>query len=477
MSGAWARVADRGGLALLSLLLIQLALAAAYQRAVPIFEAPDEPAHIHYVAFLAREGRPPRMLGRPEVPGEGMQPPLYYLALQPLFAALPERDPALLETLDQASLWIYGLVDLREGPRDARIRMNGTSQGLGRVLIVDPSLASLRALRRGSLFFGVVALLCTFVAARRVSGTTAFAVLCTALFALTPQFLFVSSYVNNDVACAALGAAAFLLFAIAAERDRVTRGSYLAAAVLLALGLATKLSALPGLAVCGLALFALDRRPLRARLQDAALAGALALALVLPSLWLNWHRFGGALGASALVASSDFLEGHEKYGGLFGYLRDVYVYITFRTYWATFGWMNVVAPPWAYLAFFALSWTGVLGFLLGWRNERRALAGEPALDLVALDELRRTRVLRRYVLATALATLAAHFWVNLQVIAAQGRHLFGAAPQIAALLALGIGSLAGGRGFAVGWRSAAGITAGMVALAFHCVRQLLQLYG
>jgi hypothetical protein len=106
------------------------------------------------------------------------------------------------------------------------------------------------------------------------------------------------------------------------------------------------------------------------------------------------------------------------------------------------------------------------------------LAGEPALDPVARDAIRRTQVLRRYVLATALATLAAHVWINLQVIAAQGRHLFGAAPQIATLLALGIGSLAGGRGFAVGWRSAGGITAGMVVVALYCLTRLLQpVYG
>ncbi len=463
----------RGGLALASLLLIYLTLAIAYQRAVPLFEAPDEPSHIHYVAFLSREGRPPSMLGRPDVPGEGMQPALYYAALAPLFAAISGYDPGLLPALDQVNRWAYGLDDLSNAPSDARIRMNGTTQGTGRIFSVDPGLDYLRALRWGSLAFGVLAVLCTFVAAHRVSGTTAFAVLCTALFALSPQFLFVSGYVNNDVACAALGAAAFLLFAVAAERERVTRGSYLAAAVLLALGLATKHSALPALVVCFAALFALDRRPLRTRLEDAGLAGVLALVLALPSLWMNQQRFGGPLGVSAVIASADSLEGHEKYGGLTGYFRDVYVYTVFRSYWATFGWLHVIAPDWAYLALFALCWSGVLGLLLGWRAERRARVEASPPDMFAHQELRRSRVLRRYLLATALATLTAHLWINLQVIAVQGRHLFGAAPQIAALLTLGIASLAGGRAFAVGRWSAGAITAGMAALALYCLTRLL----
>jgi hypothetical protein len=64
--------------------------------------------------------------------------------------------------------------------------------------------------------------------------------------------------------------------------------------------------------------------------------------------------------------------------------------------------------------------------------------------------------------------------VNLQAIAPQGRHLFGAAPHFAALLALGIGQLGGGRGFAVGRWSTAGICGAMLLLAAYCLTRLLQ---
>jgi hypothetical protein len=442
-------------LALASLLLVYVGLAIAYQRAVPLFEAPDEPSHVQYVVFMNREGQPPRMVETPSVPGEGMEPPLYYLFAQPLFSAISRDDPALLGDLDQANRWVYRLADLRVVPDGARIRMLGTTQGSGRVFAVDPALDYLRALRWTSLLFGVVAVVLTFEAARRVSGSLPFACLSTSLLALSPQFLFVSSYVNNDVACAALGAAAFFLFAVAATRDRVARRDYLWAAVLVAVALATKLSALPPVAVACIALFTIDRRPWRERARDAGIAAALGIVLALPSLWMNWQRFGGALGSSALVQSSDSLEGFDTFGGRRAYFLDVYPYVVFRSYWATFGWLNVFAPDWVYLAFFALCWTGFLGFAIGWRSER---------DIGRL---------RYFVLATALATFAAHLWLNLHIVAVQGRHLFGAAPALAVLLALGIGQIFHGRGFGVGWRTAWAASAGMLALAAFCVGRLL----
>jgi hypothetical protein len=450
--------AGRRWLAPASLLLVYLALAIAYQRAVPLFEAPDEPSHVQYLAFLQREGRPPRMQDKPEVPGEGMQPPLYYALLEPLFAQVTSYDPALILDLDQANRWIYRLADLRVVPPGARIRMLGTTQGSGRIFAVDPSLEPLRALRWGSLVFGALAVLLTFDAARRASGSRAFALLCTSLLALSPQFLFVSSYVNNDVACAALGAAAFWLFAHAAARGRVGRGHYIAAASLSAVGLATKLSALPVMAVCALALLAMDRRPLRERLRDVGLAAALGLVLALPSLWMNQARFGGVFGSSALIASSDSLESFDKYGGLRAYLLGVYPIVTFRSYWATFGWLHILAPGWIYLAFLALTAAGALGLAWGWRAAPRAL--------------------RRYLLATALATLAAHVWLNLHIIAIQGRHLFGAAPQVAALIALGLARLTKRAPFEVNWRTAGAFGAGMLAIALYCLtRVLMPIYG
>ena len=276
---------------------------------MPLFEAPDEPSHVLYVAFVATTGDLPHRSERRDVPGEGMQPPLYYLLEAPIYAAISRYDPGLLSALHDVCLRIYGLVDPRSAPADGPVRVMVRQS---RMLAVDPALDYLRALRWGSLLLGLVAVSFSFAALRRASGSTPLAFLGAALLAFVPQFLFVSSYVNNDVACAALGALGFWVFARALERDRVTRGDYAAAGALLALGAATKHSALPTLAVTALAVLALDARPLRERLRDAGLAAGLGLLLAAPVLATNVARFGDPFGVSAVLASTAFAAGSRR---------------------------------------------------------------------------------------------------------------------------------------------------------------------
>ena len=82
------------------------------------------------------------------------------------------------------------------------------------------------------------------------------------------------------------------------------------------------------------------------------------------------------------------------------------------------------------LAFFAVTWTGVLGWIAG----RRARLPADAL---------RSPALRNYLFAAFGATLAAHFAMNIAIVNCQGRLLFASVAQIAFLLALGIVRLIG----------------------------------
>src|SRR6185503_5689593 len=83
-----ARIADPGSpqavaAAAAFVLTVYVGLALAYRDAIPLFEAPDEPSHMHYAAFVSERSDLPRQ--RPlEVPGEGMQPPLVYVLAAPL---------------------------------------------------------------------------------------------------------------------------------------------------------------------------------------------------------------------------------------------------------------------------------------------------------------------------------------------------------------------------------------------------------
>ena len=70
-----ARIADPSspqavGAAAAFLLIVYVGLALAYRDAIPLFEAPDEPSHIHYAAFVYNEGRLPRQT-RSRCPARG----------------------------------------------------------------------------------------------------------------------------------------------------------------------------------------------------------------------------------------------------------------------------------------------------------------------------------------------------------------------------------------------------------------------
>ena len=207
----------RTGAPLAALLGAYTLLAVAYQHHLPLFEAPDEPSHLQYVAFLSVEGRLPSYGERPDVPGEGMQAPLYYLLGVPLLRASVDDGAGLLRELHRSNLSTY-----RYAPgadlRNREVRHVRTPREPWR-FVPNQRLSSLRNVRGLSLAFGMLAVVLTYLAALRALSDRTLALTSAALLALNPQFLFVSSYVSNDTAATAIGAATFLVVA-SALRDR-----------------------------------------------------------------------------------------------------------------------------------------------------------------------------------------------------------------------------------------------------------------
>ncbi len=416
-----------------AVIVIYLVLAAGYVLWVPLFEAPDEPSHIHYVGFVAHEGRPPYYSQRPEVPGEGTQPPLYYWLLAPIYTLTAPRDPSLLGELGRASRWVYGY-DTRAISRNRLLRASEAgARAPMELFAVDPVLLPLRALRWPGVAAGALALFLTMSAVRRMGGSNSQALLAAALLGLNPQFLFVAASVSNEAAAAALGAASFWAVAPVLGGQAATRRDYLVLASLAGLGYLTKLSCLPVFAVAGCTLLMLDRRPTGLRSRDALRAGVIGLIIAGPYLvWSALYR-GDPLGMTAVWQSAEGFRTHEAEGGLFAYFTGLYPELTFQSYWGRFGWMNIPAPPRITLLFGVLSITGVVGFGRSWwslrdsRRSRFSAAGHV------------------YLVACILLMLAAHAWINLSIVQPQGRHLFPASSQIACLLASGLLWLVGER--------------------------------
>jgi hypothetical protein len=407
------------------LLTIYVGLALAYRDAIPLFEAPDEFSHFHYASFVYENHRLPRQHPL-EVPGEGMQAPLVYVVAAPLLGNSGLDVAWVAAELGRAAFPFYSNPKVAGGSA----AIAGITHG-NREFTTDGSLESLRVLRSTSLAFGLLAVILTFAAAWRLSRDARFALLAGGLVAFDPQFLFSSGYFSNDPAAAAIGAAGLWIIARALEEPAgPARRHYVAGAILCAFGVWTKTSTLPGIAAAAATLIAIDRRANRAVGADVGFAAAIALLLAGPYvLWAAEHR-GGLLGLNAVVASAVGMLRTEPFGGQLSYLAGYYWDYTFESFWGRFGWFNVRMSHAAYLVFFALTWTGVLGWV----------AGRPSRIPA---EMLRSRALRGYLFAAAGATIALHLAMNCVIVNPQGRLLFASISQIAFLLALGVVRLIG----------------------------------
>lgn len=405
-----------------------LLLAWAYQKTVPLFETPDETSHMEYAAHVAEGGGLPRYGENPEVPGEGIQPPLFYFLAAPLYRAwAPQTARA---ELHNANLTLYRY-DPPAITKNGLLRLADIDpdKPLKRLFHPDQSLEGMRNVRSLSLAFGLFAVVLTGWALTRALGPDA-GLLGAAIFGLNPQFLFLCSSVSNDAAAAAVGAG-FLALLAAALPKPAPKHFYVWAA-LAAAGFYTKNSTLPTAAT---ALGALTWARRAEQAQGAgrferfsiakSLLGSAGLFFLLagPLLIFNAAHRGGILGMEAVGLSAQRLPGPEAFGGVENYLLCVYPAMTFESYWGRFGWMTVRVPALWTLAAAALTLAGLGGLL---RAKPRG-------------------AWFTYCAATCGAMLAGHLWLNLTFAAAQGRHLFPAAPHLAGLLASGL----------LGWKAAA----------------------
>jgi hypothetical protein len=280
-------------------------------------------------------------------------------------------------------------------------------------------------LARGvSGLWGAVAVLCTYLAARRLRpAEPALALLAASLVAFNPQLLFTTALVSNDALLTALGAAV-LWWCLKGRAEAELPGGIGWAAVaglLFGLALLTK--------------------------QSALLLGPLLL-------WAGWRRAAGDLrrallltlswgGVALIVAGWWFLRNLVLYGDLFGLAVFKSEFATqpfawgdpvawagaltrlFSSFWGHFGWLSLPAPLWSLWLYGLLCLVAAAGLL-------RAVAARPLRVLLAGDWAGPP-----IAIAMALAwTLA--FVATAGLVAWQGRMLFPALGAIALLLAAGL---------------------------------------
>jgi 4-amino-4-deoxy-L-arabinose transferase-like glycosyltransferase len=435
------------GIALL--LVAFLVVGGIYGVITPIFEAPDESEHFFYVVHLARGGGLP--VQPPAGPGglwqqEGGQPPLYYALAALLVAPLDTSAASALR-------WENSYANLGNPLHPAnknRFVHTDAEAWPYRGALLALHLARWLSLLMGA---GTVYLIYRIVgdlwpARRDLALATA------ALTAFTPQFIFISSAVTNDNLITLLSTLmAWLLVRrwgagvhwsrgfsrLGRQRQRPAKASTpdwrgailrvdnLVLGLILGLAALTKLSGLVLWPLAGLFLLLANGRRQLWRRTLAELSLVFGVALALSGWWYvrNWQLYGDPTGLGpflAIVGRRDQPLSLLNLARQFEGLRI--------SYWALFGWFNLLLPAWVYRVFDGFTLVALLGLGWGWLNNRRRQAPGASGSAWRLG---------RYLLPLAwiVAFLISMVRWTLLTPGTQGRLLFPAAWAISLLLMLG----------------------------------------
>jgi hypothetical protein len=405
------------------LLALSLTRGILYSAVTPPWQAPDEPGHFQYAAFLVRYHRFPT---RQDVAvEEGLQTQVYVSMQESDFWARRAHTsaPAALEEEYRAAVGHPPLYYL-----------------LGALLLAPFSrcdlVTQLHVLRLGSVLLGTLTVLVAYLTAQALFPEDASWQLAVPAFvAFLPMHTFITSSVNND-SLAELLASLVIYSLLRILRTGLSWRRVVGIACLLASGLFTKRTtafAIP-LAALTLLLYCLRAKPLKLAPTNEA-----------PRCLLRWlrHRCAWLIIVSAiglllwaLTLHPPFSIHHlhlllepQRYVPAALKTYALFFLLTFASFWANFGWMNVPLD---------LSWyTALAVFSL------LALCG---LGLFAVRVVRGTefletwqrKVLLMLLLAVVLIFAQTFGLMIVQGIPQQGRYLFPALIPLAVFFTLGL---------------------------------------
>jgi len=403
-------------IALAVIVVIYFAIATLYALWTPKWQAPDEPAHLNYIRHIAETGtlpvlqpgdydqaylekikaaKFPATLSIDSIRYESYQPPLYYLAATPVY-------------------WL-----VRGASMDAIVL----------------------ALRLFSIVLGALVLLVAFNVIHTLFPDDHVLALATVgLMATVPQHLAVSASISNDLAAELVLVLILWLAVKRIQRTLSDSQSVWLGGILFGAALLTKTTVyLPGAAIL------IGAQIASAKLDSPRFA--------LRSLRLTFYSFVLAL----CLASPMFIRGALTYGltdplgiarhdavvigqpttaamvAQFGFKRIAFDFlaITFKSFWAQFGWMGVLVNDRIYVALAILCAIALLGLVfysLRLVRQRDLLSSLQWAGIALLGAL----------LLTAIADYLAY---NFKFLQFQGRYLFVSLIAIAFGLVLGLREL------------------------------------
>jgi 4-amino-4-deoxy-L-arabinose transferase-like glycosyltransferase len=394
---------------LTSIIFLYCILGFAYAVETPRWQTPDEPAHYNYVAYLAENRRFP-VLQMGDYPHE-------YLEEIKAAGFPPEMsiEPIRYEFHQPPLYYALAAVVYR----------------LASPLGFDGQFLLLRLF---SVLLGAILLLVVYAIVREICPRDLFLPLVATTFIATlPMHIAMSAAINNDTLAEVILALVFWL-CLKEIRGGLSRRQLVALGVLVALALLTKTTIYaPVILVPLVALGAsTPRRGWHAFLRRVG--SVFGLGLVLSSWWFvrNVLTYGGLdLFAwqrhDSIVVGQPTTAGWIAQHGLSQTIQGFFV-VSFRSFWAQFGWMGVLIDSRLYLLLAVVSVAVFAGFVLWlWRVVRKpaSLGGFQRWALLLL-------------LLVFLLVSAAHISYNLKFVQHQGRYLFPALVPIGLAFALGL---------------------------------------
>ena len=399
-------------IALSVILVTYVLLATLYAIYTPKWQAPDEPAHFNYIRNIAETGAlpilqsgdynqdyleqikaakfPPTMT-IDAIRYESYQPPLYYLAATPVY-------------------------------------LIARGAGLDAIVI---------ALRLFSVALGVIVLLVAFNIVREIFPDDNLLVMATiGLMATVPMHIAVSASISNDMA-AELVLVLILWLAVKRVKNTVTNKRFvILGGIIFGAALLTKSTAY----VTGAVLLIGAEITYQRNTQHAThftfyvlvTLFALAAAISTPMFLRNMLTYGitDPLGLarhdSVVIGQPTTAEMISQYG--LNHILFDYFAVTFKSFWAQFGWMGVLINDRIYVALMLLSAIAVLGlmfYVLRILHRRDLLTSEQwwSLGLLAL---------------LLVVGIADYIGYNFKFFQLQGRYLFPAMISIAFFFVVGL---------------------------------------
>ena len=378
-----------------ALLAYTAAFGTAFALLVPPFEAPDEPAHLAYVDFIAARAEIPNQYGPDSPltghglsPTEGHQPPLYYAAAA-LLLRLTAQAPCMPTPPTPNPLHAWN----GAGGTRIDVPMFQPAEAGARRSIDYPCLLLLREL---SVLLGVLNVAAVLALAGHFFAGP-WRLMPALLVATLPQFLFAAGVVSNDglanlLITLCLLVAVRLLSPVQGSKFKVQRdathavqsslgadyatglGPYVQLGLLVGLALLAKKTALfllPGL-VALIGYIAYRHRGDRGRLVSVVVLGAAALAVaaMVCGWWFVRNRvlYGDLLGSQMEKTTLAALV--QEKGLRSPYFRGQFPREFFQSLVGTFGWMQIVLPAPVYRLYALLAGLAMAGIPLWLRSPR-----------------------------------------------------------------------------------------------------------